>query len=434
MTHRLLAITGLFLTVLLGGCSVNPVTGEQQLSIISPAQEVALGTKQYMPSQQSQGGRYTVDPDLSVYVNRIGQQLAEVSHRPGLPYEFVVLNNDVPNAWALPGGKIAINRGLLVELQDEAQLAAVLAHEIVHAAARHSATQMTQSMLLGVGTQMVSIAARSSEYGQLAGLSAQLGAGLYQARYGRGQELEADAYGIEYMILAGYDPMAAVELQQTFLRLSENRQSNWLQGLFASHPPSQQRVEANRQHAAAIQGGMRNKAAFNKAMAQVNRDKPAYDLHKQALAAATAKDYEKARNLAQQAINKQPKETQFWLTKGRLALQNNTFKTASTAFSKAHQLNPEYFMPLLGRGIAATHLKRYEQADRDLNASLKMLPTQSAVYYLGETKLAQGQKQEAIRYFQQAAKGGGNLGKSASAHLEQLLPKPAPVANQNTAR
>ncbi|GAA5315236.1 MAG: M48 family metallopeptidase [Candidatus Pelagadaptatus aseana] len=429
MTLRLTAII-LSLTLWLSGCSVNPVTGEQQLSIISPAQEVSMGTKQYAPSQQTQGGRYTVDPDLTVYVNRIGQQLAEVSHRPGLPYEFVVLNNDVPNAWALPGGKIAINRGLLTELEDEAQLAAVLAHEIVHAAARHSATQMTQSMLLGVGTQLVQIATQSNEYGQLAGLGAQLGAGLYQAHYGRDQELEADAYGIEYMILAGYDPAAAVELQQTFVRLSESRQSNWLEGLFASHPPSQQRVDANRQHAAAVRGGIRNKAAFQRAMAQVNRDQAAYELHQQAVAAAAQEDFSKARSLTQQAIDKQPKEPLFWITKGRLALQNQTFKTANTAFTRAHQLHPEYFMPLLGKGIAGKHLKRYQQADQDLMASLQILPTQSAVYYLGETKLALGQKQEAIKYFQEAAKGGGNLGKNANAQLEKLLPKPTAPQNQ----
>ncbi|MEL7399465.1 MAG: peptidase M48, partial [Pseudomonadota bacterium] len=94
MTHRMIAIASLIL-ITLTGCSINPVTGENQFTILPPAQEVNLGARQYAPSQQSQGGRYIVDPDLSVYVNQVGQKLAKVSDRPGLPYEFVVLNNDV---------------------------------------------------------------------------------------------------------------------------------------------------------------------------------------------------------------------------------------------------------------------------------------------------------------------------------------------------
>jgi predicted Zn-dependent protease len=125
-------------TVLLTACTVNPVTGQSELELVSTAQQVRIGEQQYAPAQQMQGGQYKVDPELSAYVQQVGQRLAAQSPAD-LPYEFVVLNNSVPNAWALPGGKIAINRGLLVELRNEAELAAVLGHEIVHAAARHGA-------------------------------------------------------------------------------------------------------------------------------------------------------------------------------------------------------------------------------------------------------------------------------------------------------
>ena len=136
---RLHKSTALALTaVMLGSCAVNPVTGQRELGFISEQRELTIGAEQYSPSQQSQGGQFSVDPELTDYVQGVGQRLAEVSDRP-LPYEFVVLNNSVPNAWALPGGKIAVNRGLLSELNNEAELAAVLGHEIVHAAARHGA-------------------------------------------------------------------------------------------------------------------------------------------------------------------------------------------------------------------------------------------------------------------------------------------------------
>ena len=127
--------------------------------------------------RQAEGGDYAMDPALTAYVQRVGNRLAAVSDRK-LPYEFVVLNNTIPNAWALPGGKIAVNRGLLLQLKSEAELAAVLGHEIVHAAARHSAQQMSRGMLAQGGLLAAQVAASDSDYGGLytagAGLAAQL--------------------------------------------------------------------------------------------------------------------------------------------------------------------------------------------------------------------------------------------------------------------
>ena len=112
----------------------------------------------YPPSRQSQGGDYVTDPRVTEYVRQVGNRLAAVADRR-LPYEFVVLNSGELNAWALPGGKIAVNRGLLAELKNEAELAAVLGHEIVHAAARHGAQQMEKGQLLQIGAAVAPIGA-----------------------------------------------------------------------------------------------------------------------------------------------------------------------------------------------------------------------------------------------------------------------------------
>lgn len=416
------SLIGILLIGALSGCTTNPVTGESQFSLISPQQEVAIGAKQYSPSQQSQGGVYTVDPDVTAYVNQVGQKLAAQSDRPGLPYEFVVLNNDVPNAWALPGGKIAINRGLLVHLDDEAQLAAVLGHEVVHAAARHSAQQMTQSVLLGVGTTLAAAAGSQSEYGQLAGIGAQVGAALYQARYGRSQELESDYYGMNYMAKAGYDPQAAVELQQTFVKFSEGRQSSWVEGLFASHPPSQQRVERNRDHAKELTGSLRNRQVYQREIAQILKDQPAYDKHAEAQKTASEGNYDKALALTNEAMKMQPKEPSFPTTRGQILLQKKDYRGAVEAFNRANRLYPEYFMPLLGRGLAEKQMKNFAAAEQDLEASNALLPTQAAVFHLGEIKLQQGDKQKAIAYFQQSAQGTGELAEKSQAYLQELQP------------
>ncbi|HXK55260.1 MAG TPA: M48 family metalloprotease, partial [Gammaproteobacteria bacterium] len=262
--------------VLLGACTTNPVTGESELALVPESSELEIGRKQYAPSRQMQGGDYTADKRLSAYVKAVGKRLAAVSDRK-LPYEFAIVNDSSPNAWALPGGKIAVNRGLLVELDSEAELAAVLGHEIVHAAARHSAQGIERGMLLQGVLTAVRVAARNTGYSDLAVGAAGVGANLINQRYSREAELESDHFGMIYMRRAGYDPQAAVDLQKTFVRLNSNRDQNWITGLFASHPPSPERVEKNRESAAGMaKGGKLGRQEYQRMIAALKRSKPAY--------------------------------------------------------------------------------------------------------------------------------------------------------------
>lgn len=404
------------------GCVVNPVTGKSQISLMSPEQEVAAGAQNYVPAQQSQGGQYVVDPGLTTYVQQVGRKLAAVSDRPDLPYEFVVLNNDVPNAWAMPGGKLAINRGLLVYLNDEAQLAAVMGHEIVHAAARHSAQQQTQNVLVGAGVLIagVAMAEKKPEYGALGVGALAVGSQAWQAKYGRDHELQSDEVGMKYMAKAGYDAQAAVELQEIFVKLSEGRNAGFIEGLFASHPPSQERVNKNRQHATKYPGGVRNKDAFQRAMAQVNKDKKAYDNYQKAQKLAGEKKYIDALAYVDQSIAQQPKENLFWEMKGQLLLQQNKTSEAVTALDRAIQVNPKYFKPYVFRGIAYNQLNKNDLAEKDLITSQRYLPTQIAAYYLGEVSMAKGNRSQAAQYYEQAAQGGGDIGEAAKGKLGKL--------------
>ena len=411
-----LIVTLLFATA----CTVNPVTGEREFTVLSPQQEIAMGEQNYQPYQQSQGGPYAVDPNLSAYVNQVGQKLARVSDNPSLPYEFVVLNNDVPNAWALPGGKIALNRGLLIHLDDEAQLAAVLGHEIVHAAARHSAQQMTQGALLGLGVAVLGGVSQGSEYGGLINQGAGIGAAAWQARYGRDKELQADEFGMNYMTKAGYDPQAAVELQQTFVRLSEGRQTDFISGLFASHPPSQARVEANKRHAQSLTGNTRNRAAYQQAVSQLTQDKEAYTLHEQAIKTANDKNYAEALNLVDKAIAIQDRENHFWETKGRLQAVQENFDGAAVSFGRAIDVNRQYFLPFMLRGSVYMQQEKYSQAESDLSRGHQLLPTQEGSFMLGRVSLRLNKRQEAIQYFRAAAQGGGEVGQAATQELQQL--------------
>ncbi len=414
---RIYLLSLFLIASLLSACGTNPVTGRTQVTLMNQASEIAVGEQQYSPSQQSQGGAYIVDKTLNDYVSRIGNTLAKHSAQPNLPYEFVVLNNDSANAWALPGGKIAINRGLLAALDDEAQLASVLGHEIVHAAARHGAEQQTTAF----GIQLLTALIQTQTDNRLYQQGAALGGGAVQAHYGRENELEADYYGINYMVAAGYDPYAAVELQQTFLELSKNRsQGDWLERLFASHPPSAERVEKNKQRAQGLPKGKRNKAAYQQAIQQITKDKAAYELHTKALTAVSKKQWDNALSLTNQAIKKQPKEARFHITKGRLLEAKDKHDDAIAAFNQATALEPNYFAGYFYRGLTQQKIKQHSAAEKDFLSSNKLLETSVANYYLGEIALTKNQQSSAVSYFRKAAQSGGEVGKAAQEKLQTL--------------
>ena len=247
--------------------------------LVGEGTELQIGQKNFAPARQAEGGDQRLDPALTTYVQQVGQRLAAVSDRK-LPYEFAVLNNSIPNAWALPGGKIAVNRGLLTQLNSESELAAVLGHEIVHAAARHSAQAMSRGMLLQGGLIAAQVAANDSDYRNIYLAGAGIGAQLVMQRYGREAELESDRYGIDYMTRAGYDAQGAVSLQETFVRMNDRKDAGWLAGIFASHPPSVERLEANRRKVAGLPpGGDTGVERYRAALARTMRAKPAYDAY-----------------------------------------------------------------------------------------------------------------------------------------------------------
>lgn len=415
------SLFALALTLTLGGCTVNPVTGERQLSLIGESEELAMGAEQYVPTQQTQGGKFYVDPELTLYVQDVGQKLAAVSDRPDLPYEFVVLNSSVPNAWALPGGKIAINRGLLTKLDDEAQLASVLGHEIVHAAARHSVQRMQQSMLISAGVAGLGFALSDNEWAGLIMGGAALGAQLALAQYSQGDELESDHYGILYMKEAGYDPAAAVELQQIFLELAEGRQSGFVDGLFATHPPSAERVEENRQLVQKIgAGGYRGKDIFDRKMAELRSLQPAYDAHDKAMELASKDDMNSALAKINEAIEVLPREAMFYSLRGRIYQELKQAENAAADFDKAVSLYPEMFKYRLYNGLNALRLNNLDKARENLIQANQTVPTSIAFLRLGDIAVQQNSRNDAIAYYSKAAEAGGEVAEEAKRKLAAL--------------
>ncbi len=425
---RALAFVAVVAMLGLGGCVVNPVTGKNELGWVSTEAQIDIGRKNYVPAQQMQGGQYKVDPQLTEYVSRVGQRVAAKSPID-LPWEFVVLNNSVPNAWAMPGGKIAVNRGLLTELGSEAELAAVLGHEVVHAAARHGAQSMERGMLLQGAMVAAAIGTRNQEYAGAVLGGAQLAAGLVTTKYGRDAERESDLYGTRYLAEAGYDPQAAVDLQETFVRLSEGRKTDWLQGLFASHPPSEERVANNRVLVKQLRtegytGGELGRDRFLAATGRIRKDAPAYAAFDAAREAAANKQFDVAAEEASKAIRLQSNDAQFHGLRGDIRRVQGRHADAVTNYDRAIAKDDEYFGFYIGRGLSRTKLGQRAEAKQDFNRSVEFLPTAVAYTELGKIAEAEGNKDAAVRYFEAASKSSGAAAREAMAGLVRVdLPR-----------
>jgi predicted Zn-dependent protease len=235
---------GLFLAMILGtmglvqGCATNPVTGKKEFIVISEEQEIAMGL-QAAPEFVKQFGGEIDDPLLQEYVKGVGGKVATVSDRP-LDYEFVAVNSDVPNAFALPGGQIFITAGLLRLMSNERQLAAVLGHEVGHVAAKHNVKGLQRQMGASVLVEIAGAMA-SSEDGGTTKQAAQVVAAMTVSRYSRDDEYQADALGIKYMNKAGYNPYGMVELLNVLKSLHETEPSR-LEEMFQTHPLSSKRI------------------------------------------------------------------------------------------------------------------------------------------------------------------------------------------------
>ncbi len=240
---------GALLFVILSGCAQNPVSGKNDFVMMNEDSEISIGRENH-PKIIAQYGRYE-DEALQRYVQSVGDKLAVVSHRDDLIYRFTVLDSPVINAFALPGGYIYITRGLMAYLNSEAELAAVLGHEIGHVTARHGVRQQSAAQAANIGYMIGAILV--PELGQAGSrdLFNVLGGALLSG-YGREHELESDGLGAEYLARAGYEPQAMLDVirvlknQASFAEMEAKKQGKEPQayhGVFASHPDNDTRLQ-----------------------------------------------------------------------------------------------------------------------------------------------------------------------------------------------
>lgn len=410
------------------GCAVNPVTGRSELAFyeMSEAEEVDIGKKAFPSAIQQMQGEVD-DPVLQTYVGKVGKKLAAVSHRPQLPYRFAVLNDSTPNAFAMPGGAIAITRGLLVGMENEAQLAAVLGHEIGHVTARHAAQGIQRGVLLNLGVIVLGEAAGG--YSAVARQGGQLAATLIDNSYSREQESESDRLGIDYMVRAGYNPLGSVQLQEFLLKQSGEQNPAWLAGLFRTHPFSRERMAANQAYIQGRYPATLHDSAyvvgaepFRAATTGLRKSAKAYALYDQARQEEQRKNLGRATDLYRQAVQAAPDQALLHSALGHVLLRQEKLAEAKPYLAKAVALDGNYFASRLGFGYVLTQEKDWGGAIRELTRSMDLMPTLEGAYFLAEAHDHGGDRRQAVALYKQVAKADprGRLGRSAASRLQAL--------------
>lgn len=260
MPQLRLKFFSLFLLFFIAACAVNPVSGKKEISFMSEAQEIQIGADAD-PQIVAQFGLHE-NTELQSFINRHGQAMADVSHRPNLKWTFRILDSDVVNAFAVPGGYVYFTRGIMAHFNNEAEFAGVLGHEIGHVTARHSAEQYTKSTLaqvLLIGGMIVSKELRAFAN------EAQSAMGLLFLKYSRDNESESDGLGAEYSTKVGYDAREMADFFKTLKALSDEAGAE-IPTFFSTHPDPVDRYNKVKEHAAEWQ------AKFPKDSYKINRD------------------------------------------------------------------------------------------------------------------------------------------------------------------
>lgn len=409
------------LLLLLTTCAVNPVTGRHELMLVSESEEIAIGREAAPSLKWSYGGEYR-DERLRAYLEGIVRRIWKHSERPYLPMTFVIQNTTLPNAFALPG-YVAITRGLLAELDNEAQFVAVMGHEVGHVMARHTARRITLGTLQQLGLIIGGIALGGKSGGNTLLQVGAIGSSLLMLKFDRSQELEADRLGVKYMAMLGYDPYEAIKAHDRlevainkYLRnLGKRRQEdNFLTTILSTHPREEVRKEEmlqmiKRLPPYKVRGDGRFRKRFQRAIRRLRQINRVYYVYDRAVLNFNKDRIERAEALLKKAIEKANREAPFYNLYGMIEYKKGEYKSAERYFRKALSLYPDYQPAFYGLGILSLKEKEYYEAVNRFKKSLGLFPDHAPSHFgLGKSYFYLGRYSSAIphlRAFASAAPG-----------------------------
>jgi len=387
------------------GCATDPVTGKKQFMLVSEDTEIQID-RQYSPLQFSTDFGPVQDSELNRYVNQVGNKMAASSHRPHMPYSFRVVNATYINAYAFPGGSIAATRGIMLSLGNEAELAALLGHELGHVNARHSAEQMSKGQLTQalVGGISVLAGTQSAALGDLAGQLGQIGAGALLASYSRDNEREADALGMEYMVGADYGSEGFVGLMDMLNSMSKHKTSS-VELLFATHPMSEERYNtavqmANTKYRSSLNGPL-YRDRYMDHTARLRSQKGAIEEIEKGQKELAQRKYDAASSHFHQALKQAPDDyvALCMMSIGNLAQKK--YAVGRQYAEMAQKAYPKEAQAYHLSGFSKIQLKDFEGAYEEFNAYELLLPgNPNTIFFKGYCQEGMNQIKPAANEYQ----------------------------------
>lgn len=410
----------LILCVSLISCAVNPVSGQKEFMLVSESQEIAMGRDFYPNALWGDvgGGGEFRDERLKAYLADVVRRIHRVSHRPNLPVDFAVQNSSVPNAWAIPG-HVVMTRGLVAALDNEAEFAFVMGHEMGHVSARHSARQMSYGILQQVGLGAAGLALQGRDYADAAlGIGA-VGSSLLLLKYGRDDELEADRLGIDYLAKLGYDPGSAVSAHRRLEKVSAEflqaagknpRDKGFFEDLLSTHPRTSVRIDElqsmiSRTPPYPRAGDGLHRERYQEMTAGIRKLHTIYmETYDKALAAYQEKNLAEAESFAARAISAAPDQPAFHALQGFIMLKKKDYEGAERYFDAAIRIDRNYAPAYRGKGTLMYFRERYSEGIGNLQKGLALFPQDiPAHYFLGMSYYRTIQYRNAIPHLNQFA-------------------------------
>lgn len=384
------------------GCATSPVSGDSILVGMSEADEKAVDAR-VSPHQFSRDLGAVQDPAINRYVTEVGGRLDDSVHRPGMPYSYRALNANYVNAYTFPGGAMGVTRGIMVELDDEAELAALLGHELGHVNARHVAQQQGRSMLAQAAVVGLNVAARDSSWGSAIAIGSQLGASALLSGYSRDDEREADALGQEYMVRGGYPAAGMVRLQQLLVD-QEKESPGLVQTMFSSHPMSRERRDTAQRMAetkyAASNGRNPQRERYMDSTASLRRIKPTIDDLKDGETAMAKKDYRIAETKFESAVKRTPQDYAANVRMAQCLQATGRSRQALDYADSARKLYPQEAQAHKVAGVLALELRDPGTALQRLEEYDRVLPGDPAITFLkGVSYEGTGNRRAAAQHY-----------------------------------
>ena len=387
--REFIIMTSMAATGLAMGCATNPVTGKSQFMIMDEKQEIAVDRKQ-APHQFSSDYGTVQDRVLQNYVQSSGMRLTPNTHRSHMPYNFHCVNANYVNAYAFPGGSIACTRGILLELENEAELAALLGHELGHVNARHTAEIMSKAQLTNMavgGLAILTSVAVGSGAGNLAGQLGQLGSGALLASYSRDNERQADSLGMEYMARSGYGPQGMVGLMEMLNSMNQHK-AGVTDLLFATHPMSAERYQTSVNKATndyrQYSGQPLYRERYMDNTAGLRKIKGAIKKMQDGEEAMGKEQFSQAEGLFKQALDEAPSDYVGLLLMAKCQLVQKKDSEAERYADRAKQVYPDEAQAYHISGITKIRNKKYESAYEDFSIYERRLPgNPNTVFFQG---------------------------------------------------